>query len=357
MAGERKKEYAKRLTGLNFSTEPAKVRGTTQSASNSATRSFWSSTFYLEPFALSLEPTCNLLVILGPTASGKTRLGVAAARHLDGEILSADSRQVFRGMDLGTGKDLAEYGEVSYHLIDIAEPGEEFNVFIYQKRFFESFTEIRGRGRLPVMVGGSGLYLDAVLKGYRLVAVPENPALRTELTNFSLPELSERLQRLRPKQHNTTDLLDRERLIRAIEIAEGEAATGAELLPLPEVRPVIFGLRWERTELRRRISARLRERLEQGMLEEVARLHAGGVPWARLEFYGLEYRFIARHLQGELSRNDMVQKLESAIHDFAKRQETWFRRMVRQGIEIHWLEGAGEPLGEMLAILNDLTAQ
>jgi tRNA dimethylallyltransferase len=292
------------------------------------------------------------VVILGPTASGKTRLGVAAARLLGGEIISADSRQVFRGMDLGTGKDLAEYGEVPYHLIDIAAPGEEFNVFVFQRRFFEAFTEIQGRGRLPVLVGGTGLYLDAVLKGYRLVEVPENPALRAELAEFSLQELSERLRRQRPQQHNTTDLLDLSRLVRAIEIAEGEAAAVADLPPLPVLRPLVFGLRWARAELRRRISARLKERLDQGLLEEVTRLHAEGVAWERLEFYGLEYRFVARHLKGELSRDDMFQQLESAIHDFAKRQETWFRRMERQGIEIHWLEGAGEPLGGLLAVLK-----
>jgi tRNA dimethylallyltransferase len=292
----------------------------------------------------------NLLVILGPTASGKTRLGVAGARLLGGEIISADSRQVFRGMDLGTGKDLAEYGEVLYHLIDILEPGSEFNVFAFQQRFFEAFTEIHGRGRLPILVGGTGLYLDAVLKGYRLVEVPENPALRAELAKFSLQELSERLQRLRPKQHNTTDLLDHDRLIRAIEIAEGEAAAGEKLPPLLELRPLVFGLRWERAELRRRITVRLQERLDQGLIDEVTQLHAGGVAWERLEFYGLEYRFVARHLKGELGRNDMVQKLESAIHNFAKRQETWFRRMERQGIEIHWLEGTGDPLLELLEI-------
>jgi tRNA dimethylallyltransferase len=301
---------------------------------------------------LILEPSCNLLVILGPTASGKTRLGVAAARLLGGEIVSADSRQVFRRMDLGTGKDLAEYGEVPCHLIDILEPGSEFNVFAFQRRFFEAFAEIGARGRLPVLVGGTGLYLDAILKGYRLVEVPENPALRAELDGLSPQELAERLQRLRPKQHNTTDLTDRERLVRAIEIAEGEAAAGAKLPPLPELRPAVFGLRWERAELRRRITARLKERLAQGLIEEVARLHAGGVSWERLEFYGLEYRFVARHLKGELSRDDMFQQLESAIHDFAKRQETWFRRMERQGIEIHWLEGAGEPLGGLLAVLK-----
>lgn len=294
-------------------------------------------------------PSPNLLVVLGPTASGKTRLGVALARRLGGEIVSADSRQVFRGMDLGTGKDLQEYGEVPYHLIDILEPGEPFSVFAFQRRFFEVFADIRARDRLPVLVGGTGMYLDAVLRGYRLVEVPVNPALRAELAPLPLEALQQRLRQLRPQQHNITDLQEGERLLRAIEIAEGERAAG-DLPPLPELRPLIFGLRWERSELRRRIDARLHERLAQGLTEEVRRLHEQGVPWETLEGYGLEYRFIAQHLQGKLNRNDMVQKLASAIHGFARRQETWFRRMERQGTTVHWLEGAGEAEREALRI-------
>ena len=294
----------------------------------------------------------NLLVVLGPTASGKTRLGVGLARALDGEIISADSRQVFRGMDLGTGKDLAEYGEVPHHLIDILDAGEEFSVFGFQRLFFEAFGDIRGRGRLPILVGGTGLYLDAVLRGYRMVEVPENPALRAELASLSDAQLAARLKGLRPQQHNTTDLAERERLVRAIEIALGEDEAAAKLPPLPALKPLIFGLSWERGELRRRITARLKERLAGGMIEEVAALHAAGVPWERLEYYGLEYRFIAQHLQGRLNKNDMTQKLAGAIHDFAKRQETWFRRMERQGVKIHWLEGAGEPLKAALAVIK-----
>jgi tRNA dimethylallyltransferase len=291
---------------------------------------------------------CNLLVILGPTASGKTRLGVAAARALNGEIISADSRQVFRGMDIGTGKDLTEYGEVPYHLIDIVDAGCEFSVFDFQERFVAAFEEIRGRGRLPVLVGGTGLYLDAALRGYRLVKVAENPALRAELARLELPELQERLLRLRPEQHNVTDLADRERLERAIEIAEGEE--GAEPQPLPPIEPLVFGVRWERSVLRRRITERLGQRLNEGLIEEVAALHQAGIPYETLDYYGLEYRFIAQHLQGRLNRNDMFQKLNSAIHQFAKRQETWFRRMERQGVVIHWLDGAGDPLAELLQI-------
>lgn len=290
----------------------------------------------------------NLLVILGPTASGKTRLGVGAAHTLGGEILSADSRQVYKGMDLGTGKDLTEYGDIPYHLIDLVDPGYEFNVFEFQRRFFEAFAEIGERNRLPILVGGTGLYLEAVLKGYRLVEVQENPELRQELTALDSEQLLAKLTALRPTLHNTTDTLNRERLIRAIEIAEGERAASLHLPPLPELRPMVFGVQWERTELRRRITARLKERLGQGMIEEVERLHRQGVSYETLEFYGLEYRFIARFLKGELNRNDMVQKLASAIHQFAKRQETWFRRMERQGTQIHWLNGAGNALEELL---------
>ena len=293
----------------------------------------------------------DLLVILGPTASGKTRLGVQLARFLSGEIISADSRQVYRGMDIGTGKDLEEYGEVPSHLIDVVEPGSEFNVFEFQRRFLEVFADIGGRGRLPILVGGTGMYLEAVLKGYRLVAVPENPSLRTELASLPLAMLAERLQQATTRLHNTTDLLHRDRLVRAIEIAEYEESRAPE--PLPEIRSLIFGVRWERETLRRRITARLKERLAGGLIEEVARLHASGISWETLEFYGLEYRFVAQYLKGELNKNDMFQKLNSAIHDFAKRQDTWFRRMERGGTLIHWLDGAGGPLAEALRLLEN----
>ncbi len=299
---------------------------------------------------LSAPADYNLLVILGPTASGKTRLGVRLAQALGGEIISADSRQVYRGMDIGTGKDLAEYEDIPYHLIDIVPPGYEFNLFEFQRRFLEAFAAIRERGRLPVLVGGTGMYLEAAVKGYRLVEAPENPVLRQELADLPLAALTERLQRAASRLHNTTDLLERDRLVRAIEIAEYERDHEPE--PLPELKPLIFGIRWEREALRRRITARLRERLANGMIEEVERLHAEGVPWETLEFYGLEYRFIALHLKGELNLNDMFQKLNSAIHAFAKRQETWFRRMEKSGIVIHWLDGAGEPFGEAMEILQ-----
>ena len=291
---------------------------------------------------------CNLLVILGPTASGKTCLGVAAAQQFNGEIISADSRQVFRGMDIGTGKDLAEYGDIPYHLIDIVEAGSEFSVFDFQERFVDAFKDIQSRSRLPLLVGGTGLYLDAALRGYQLVKVPENPTLRAELAGLDLTELQQRLLQLRPEQHNTSDLQDRERLVRAIEIAMGERDTPP--LPLPTIEPLVFGVRWDRPVLRQRITKRLKQRLAEGMIEEVQHLHETGIPYSNLEFYGLQYRLIAQHLQGQLNRNDMVQKLNSAIHQFAKRQETWFRRMEKQGVVIHWLDGSGDPIAELLQL-------
>jgi len=290
----------------------------------------------------------NLLVILGPTASGKTRLAVAAARALNGEIISADSRQVFRGMDIGSGKDLEEYDGIPHHLIDILEPGREFSVFDFQRHFTEAFNLVTSRGRLPVLAGGTGLYLDSVLRGYRMVTAPENPELRRELEELSLGQLRGRLLALLPEQHNTTDLLQRERLVRAIEIALHQEGSGnSEVIQLPALRPLVFGIKIEREIVRRRITERLKSRLNGGMIDEVRRLLADGVPVARLDSYGLEYRFVSRYLSGDLNRNDMFQKLNSAIHDFAKRQDTWFRKMERHGVGIIWLDASADPL-EML---------
>jgi tRNA dimethylallyltransferase len=294
----------------------------------------------------------NLLTILGPTASGKTRLAVALARELDGEIISADSRQVFRGMDIGSGKDLHEYGNVPYHLIDILESGAEFSVFAFLRLFREAFEDIAARGRLPILCGGTGLYLDAVLRGYRMMEVPEDPLLRVVLDKLDADELAAMLRELRPEQHNTSDLLERSRTVRAIEIAHFEKEHAGQQEVLPEVRSLTIGIRWERGELRRRITERLRMRLENGMIEEVQGLHEGGVAWERLDYYGLEYRYIGAFLQGELNRNDMFQRLNSAIHDFAKRQENWFKKMKKNGVLINWVEGAGDPLAEARALIR-----
>ena len=293
----------------------------------------------------------NLLVILGPTASGKTRLAVAAARHLDGEIISVDSRQVFRRMDIGTGKDLHEYGDLRHHLIDILEPGEEFSVFAFQRLFAEAFNDISGRGRLPVLVGGTGLYLDATLRVYALSQVPENPLLREELSSLSLEDLAIRLALLNKKLQNRTTLLDRDRLVRAIEIAHHDAENGeSPKFEMPTLHPLVFGIRVERELIRKRITERLKQRLDEGMIEEVRQLLKEGVPVDRLESYGLEYRYVSRFVSGEMRRNDMFQKLNSAIHDFAKRQENWFRRMEKHGVEINWLHHAEDPLEKLLQI-------
>ena len=282
----------------------------------------------------------RVLVVLGATASGKTRLGVRLAAELDGEVISADSRQVYRGLDLGAGKDLDDYEvggrRIPCHLIDVVDLGQEFSVFDYQKRFYQVFEELTGRGVLPVVVGGTGLYLEAVLKGYRMAAVPEDPDLRAELAGMPHEALVARLIAAKGKLHNTTDLTERDRLIRAIEIVE--YSKDHEPAPAPAMNPLILGTKWDRAQLRQRIRERLEQRLEAGMIEEVQDLHDHGVPWKRLERLGLEYRFIAEFLQGKIQyRNDLFQKLYSAICHFAKRQDTWFRRMERNGADIHWI--------------------
>ena len=295
----------------------------------------------------------NLIVILGATATGKTRVGVQVARSLDGEIISADSRQVYQGMDIGTGKDLGEYGEIPYHLIDIKNPGEEFCVFEFKKAFVQAFGAIRSRCKLPILVGGTGLYLESVLLEYQLPEVPGDPALRNELFASSVAELSERLKRIKPDLHNTTDLTDRNRLIRAIEIAEFSLKIPAPPVDPPELKPAVFGIKWDRQVLRQRITQRLKERINGGMIAEVKTLLEAGLSYEKLDFYGLEYRYAALYLKGELNRNDMFQNLNSAIHQFAKRQETWFRRMERKGIKIHWVEGNREPAEAILKIVSD----
>jgi tRNA dimethylallyltransferase len=288
----------------------------------------------------------NLLVVLGPTASGKTGLAVRLARRIGGEILSADSRQVYRGMDLGTGKDLSEYGRegeaVPVHLIDICDPEEEFSVFAFQELFYSCFREILRQGRIPVLSGGTGLYLDAVLRRYRMVAVPENPELREELAGEQMESLRRRFFSLCPDVHNLTDLLERNRLIRAIEIAEFSQAYPRDPETPITVSPLVIGIRCERSDLRRKITLRLQTRLEAGMIEEVRHLHDRGIGWERIDAFGLEYRYIALYLQRKITAEEMFQTLNTRIHQFAKRQETWFRRMERNGVRIHWIEGADE---------------
>jgi tRNA dimethylallyltransferase len=282
----------------------------------------------------------NLIVILGPTASGKTHLASKLAYDLQGEIISADSRQVYKNMDIGTGKDLNQYiingRRIPYHLIDIVAPENEFNLFEFQYRFYKIFSELIEKKILPVLVGGTGLYLESVLTGYNMPHAPINQELRKGLYRKSKDELQKMLLALKPQLHNKTDLEDSERLIRAIEI---ERARSIKDQPQkPDIDAVVFGIRWERSTLRQRITARLKERLEQGMIEEVMKLHTAGLTWTKLESFGLEYRFISQYLQRKISFDEMTNKLNTAIHQFAKRQETWFRRMEKKGIVINWLQ-------------------
>lgn len=284
----------------------------------------------------------RMICILGPTASGKTRLAAVLAHRIDGEVMSCDSRQVFRHMDLGTGKDLSDYTvcgkKIPYHLIDIVDPGTPFSVFDYQKAFSQCFPAIVARGATPILCGGSGLYLEAVLMDYALAPVERNHALRRKLSALDHAQLVARLAALRPL-HNTTDTMDRERLMRAIEISEYQRRNPEKRLVLPSFTPRVFGLRWPRDMLKQKIEVRLRQRLEAGLLAEVETLLQDGLARETLQSYGLEYRFVTAHLSGALNRNDMFQKLRGAIWRFAKRQETWFRRMERRGLHITWLDG------------------
>ena len=285
----------------------------------------------------------NLIVILGPTASGKTRLAARLAHDLNSEIISADSRQVYRGMDVGTGKDLNEYKfddkSVPYHLIDIVDPDEEFNLFEYQKKFYEVFREIIKKNKIPVLVGGTGLYLESILLGYKMPQAPPDKEAREILKEKSINDLRKMLRDLRPQMHNKTDWEEKSRLIRAIEIEQARKNYSASDINRLSIDAVVFGIHWERTVLRNRITARLKERLRNGMIEEVKALQLSGLKWEKLEFFGLEYKYIAQYLQDKIDYKEMFLKLNTSIHQFAKRQETWFRRMERKGIIVSWIEG------------------
>jgi len=283
----------------------------------------------------------TMITILGPTASGKTRLAALVANKLNGEVISADSRQVYRGMNLGTGKDYNDYivngKQVPYHLIDILEPGEEYNVYRYQQDFFRAYTGILQRGKLPLLCGGTGLYLESVLGAYKMGEAPENDTLREFLETKSQNDLVAYLASLRPL-HNTTDSRNRKRTIRAIEIASYELEHQAEARSLPRLNPLIIGITYERQVLRQRITERLKARLEQGMVSEVEELLNKGISTEKLEYYGLEYRYLSQLIAGKISYEEMFRNLNTAIHQFAKRQMTWFRRMERKGFKIHWLD-------------------
>jgi len=283
-----------------------------------------------------------MITILGPTATGKTRLAACVARRLLGEVVSADSRQVYRGMDLGTGKDYADYivdgKQVPYHLVDIADPGYEYNVFEFQKDFLKVYNEIRSSGKLPVLCGGTGMYIEAVLSGYKLVKVPENKVLRKSLESKNPEELKAILQSYRPV-HNTTDVTDRKRAIRAIEIQEYEKQNPAVINDFPKIDTVIFGLHFEREQIRQRITNRLKARFDAGMEDEIKHLLEKGIQPEQLTFYGLEYRYLTDYVTGKISKDEMFRLLNTAIHQFAKRQMTWFRRMEKKGTKIHWIDG------------------
>lgn len=282
----------------------------------------------------------DLLTILGPTASGKTDVAVKLAARLDAEIISADSRQVYRRMDLGTGKDLESYKVgvkyIRYHLIDIVEPGTKYNVFEYQRDFLDAYNDIRSRGKKVIVCGGTGLYLESILRSYRLSPVPQNPELRERLQGKSLDELTRLLSQYKAL-HNTTDVDSAQRAIRAIEIADYYQHTPIEDRPFPTLTSYNIGISVDRETRRERISKRLHQRMENGMLDEVRKLLDEGIPAEDLIYYGLEYKYLTLHAIGQLSYDEMFRQLETAIHQFAKRQMTWFRGMERRGIEIHWM--------------------
>ena len=283
----------------------------------------------------------ELITIVGPTASGKTALAAALAARLDTEIISADSRQLYRGMDIGTGKDLADYvvdgKSIPYHLIDICDPGYKYNVFEYQHDFFRVFTALRERGLLPILCGGTGLYIEAVLKGYKLLDVPPNPALRERLGGKSLSELETILASYKVL-HNKTDVDSVQRAIRAIEIEEFYRTQAPDVREYAPLNSLIVGVDIDRELRREKISRRLRARLDEGMVDEVRRILSNGVAPEDLIYYGLEYKFLTLYIIGKLTYEEMVSQLEIAIHQFAKRQMTWFRGMERRGCTIHWLD-------------------
>ncbi len=301
----------------------------------------------------------DLIAILGPTASGKTQFAAALASRLDTEIISADSRQIYKEMNLGTGKDLADYTvngkQIPYHLIDIAEPGYKYNVFEYQRDFLKAYETVRLKGKLPIMCGGTGMYLESVLKGYRLLPVPENPELRARLNGKSLDELTEILKQYKTL-HNTTDVDTAKRAIRAIEIEEYYAHTPVDERAFPQLNSLIVGIDIDRELRREKITRRLQQRLEEGMVEEVRDLIKQGIKPEDLIYYGLEYKYLTLYVIGELTYEQMFHDLEIAIHQFAKRQMTWFRGMERRGFTIHWMN-AQWSMEEKIAFVTQLIEQ
>lgn len=297
-----------------------------------------------------------MLAVVGPTACGKTALAVELALAFGGEVISADSRQVYRGMDIGTGKDLAEYtrGDVAVpvHLVDIVDAGEKYNLFEFQRDFLNAYNYVKSRDCLPVMCGGSGMYVESVLRGYRLIPVPENGELRERLEGKSLEELTTILAGYKTL-HNNTDTDTKKRAIRAIEIEEYYASCPVEERSFPVIRTLTVGVDVDREVRRRRITARLLQRLGDGLVEEVERLLASGITADQLIYYGLEYKFVTMYVTGAIGYDEMVHGLEIAIHQFAKRQMTWFRGMEKRGTKIHWID-ASMPRAEQVELIKSL---
>lgn len=304
----------------------------------------------------------KMITILGPTASGKTALAAHLAAKTGAEIISADSRQVYRSMDIGTGKDLADYvvdgKKIPYHLIDICEPGTKYNLFRYQEDFLNAYEDIRNRGVKPILCGGTGLYIEAVLKGYSLSPVPQNAELRERLAGKSLEELTAMLVELKKKtgstMHNRSDVDTAQRAIRAIEIEEHNLNNPMPERECPPIDSLIIGVDIDRDERRRKITNRLKARLEDGMVEEIQGLLHRGIPAEDLIYYGLEYKFVTEYVTGKLTYDEMFRQLEIAIHQFAKRQMTWFRGMERRGFHIHWLD-ASKPIDDKVMAIMELT--
>ena len=289
-----------------------------------------------------------MIAIVGPTACGKTALAAAISADIDAEIISADSRQVYKAMDIGTGKDLADYTvhgrQVPYHLIDIVQPGEKYNIFQYQHDFIKAYDDITSRGKNVVLCGGSGLYVESVIKAYHLASVPENKELRKRLEGRSLAELSAMLQQLKRQNgsvmHNITDVDSVQRAIRAIEIETFNGEHPTESAVIPSIDTLVIGVNIDREERRAKITHRLKARLDEGMVDEIRSLLARGISAADLIYYGLEYKYVTEYVIGKLTYDEMFRQLEIAIHQFAKRQMTWFRGMERRGTKIHWIEAA-----------------
>lgn len=306
-----------------------------------------------------LNSIYDLLVITGPTASGKTALAASIAQKLGGEIISADSRQVYRGMNLGTGKDYKDYlvngTQIPCHLIDIADPGYKYNVFEYQRDFIKVYSELKTRKIFPVVCGGSGMYTDSIITGYKMFEVPPDSGLRIELEKKSMEELKEILSTFK-SLHNTTDTESKKRVIRAIEIEHSRTNKGKQSTEFPKVRPLLVGIMFDRDMRRKRITERLKQRLESGMVNEVKHLIDQGIKTETLIYYGLEYKFITYYLTGRTFYEDMVIELETAIHQYAKRQMTWFRGMERKGIKIHWINGE-LPMEEKIEKVMGILAQ